>query len=235
MTKPVKPKRRYDSSRRREQAQETQRRILEAGHRLFTSQGWNGTTMDSVAAEAGVAVETVYAAFSNKAGLLRRAIEAALKGDPRPADLLERRGPQAVLAEPDPRVALALFADDITERLGRVAPLLDVLRTAGTTDADLAELYGELQANRLKNMGRLVEARRAHQPLRKGLSPAAAADTVWALTSPELYRLLVETRGWSAEQYARWLEGSLITLLLDPDPSRADDEAEPPRKTRRRS
>lgn len=65
-------KRRYDSSRRQEQARENRRRILQAAHELFVNRGYGQTTIADVAARADVAVETVYAAYRNKATLLHR-------------------------------------------------------------------------------------------------------------------------------------------------------------------
>ena len=41
-----------------------------------------------------------------------------------------------------------------------------------------------------------------------------AADVSHALLSPELYRLLVVDRRWSADRYERWLTGTLIDQLL---------------------
>jgi AcrR family transcriptional regulator len=212
----VKPKRRYDSTRRREQATETRRRILDAARGLFTAQGWNGTTMDAIAREAGVAVETVYAAFGSKLGIIRPLIGIALRGDDAPTPLLEREKPKAALGETDPRRQLGMFALDIGVRLGRVAPLLEVVRTAGATEPEMAVLFRELHAARLENLTAFVRAVSRNGPLRPGLDESAAAETVWALASPELYRLLTETRGWSGEAYARWLADSLVALLLPP-------------------
>ena len=52
-------KRPYRSPRRREQAEETRRRILAAARRLFVARGYGGTTMETIADDAGVAVQTV--------------------------------------------------------------------------------------------------------------------------------------------------------------------------------
>ncbi|HEX7195380.1 MAG TPA: TetR family transcriptional regulator, partial [Candidatus Limnocylindria bacterium] len=67
-----KVKRPYRSTRRREQAGETRHRIIRAAHDLFVSQGYGRTTIAEIAGAAGVAVETVYAAFRNKPTLLRQ-------------------------------------------------------------------------------------------------------------------------------------------------------------------
>ena len=75
MTEDVKPRRRYESPRRQEQAAQTRRDILAAAGTLFRERGYAGTSMPQIAAEAGVVVETVYRAFGSKAGLFREVIE----------------------------------------------------------------------------------------------------------------------------------------------------------------
>lgn len=41
-----------------------------------------------------------------------------------------------------------------------------------------------------------------------------ATDIHWALSSPEVYRLLVRERGWSPVRYEAWLANAATTLLL---------------------
>ena len=81
MVEPVKPKRRYHSPRRQEQAAATRRSILEAAQRLFEQHGYAATTMEAIADEAGVALKTVYVAFVTKSGVLRGLWDLLLKGD----------------------------------------------------------------------------------------------------------------------------------------------------------
>src|SRR5947208_2674838 len=94
-------KRKYDSSRRQAQARETQRQIVEAARRLFIERGYMGTTIEQIAAEAGVAVETIYATFGNKRAVLARLVDISVVGDDEPGPLLEREGPQATRLERD--------------------------------------------------------------------------------------------------------------------------------------
>jgi hypothetical protein len=54
----------------------------------------------------------------------------------------------------------------------------------------------------------------ANEPLRQGLDIEAAGETVWLLTSAEVYHLLIVDRGWTRDRYAQWLSTTLITLLL---------------------
>ena len=81
MAEPVKPKRRYDSPRRRQQAADTRRDILAAAERRFEQDGYVATTMAAVARDADVALKTVYLAFETKSGLLRALWHLLLRGD----------------------------------------------------------------------------------------------------------------------------------------------------------
>ena len=87
------PRGRYESPRRRQQAERTRRDILDAAQRLFEGQGYAATTMAAIAAEAGVALKTVYVAFETKAGVLRALWHLLLRGD---QDDVPVREPQLV-------------------------------------------------------------------------------------------------------------------------------------------
>jgi hypothetical protein len=51
-------------------------------------------------------------------------------------------------------------------------------------------------------------------PLRDGLDIHQAAETVWVITSAEVFSLLTGVRGWSVEAYETWLAKTLERLLL---------------------
>ncbi len=120
MAERVKP-RRYDSPRRREQAAATRQEILDAAQRLFERHGYAATTMAAIAAEAGVALKTVYVAFETKSGVLRALWHLLLRGDEEDAPVTERPWYREVLAEPDPERQLRLDAR-ITRASSRSAP-----------------------------------------------------------------------------------------------------------------
>src|SRR5215216_376860 len=90
MTDPVKPRSTY----RQAQAAATRERIAEAARRLFAAAGYGATSIEAIAAEAGVAVRTVYSAFGAKREILSFICEQWL------ARARERAA--EVLAEPDP-------------------------------------------------------------------------------------------------------------------------------------
>jgi AcrR family transcriptional regulator len=207
-------KRRYNSSRRKEQALQTRHQIVEAARQLFLRRGYNGATMEAIAQEAGVAVETVYAIFGNKRAILSRLIEVSLVGDEQPTPLLEREGPRAVLKETDQHRQVELFAEDIYEIMSRMTPIFDILRTASKADTKIAEMYENILNSRVQGLMAFVRALMKNGSLRYGVTAEQAAETVWTLTSADVITLLMANRGWSPEQYKRWLTDMLTRFLL---------------------
>jgi AcrR family transcriptional regulator len=207
----VKARRRYRSERRREQAEQTRQRVLDAAAKLFEERGYETATIAAIAVEAGVSPETVYARFDNKRTLLGELVRSAVRGED-PAPVPEQSGPRALAALTDQREQLGLFAADIVPRIERAGPMMAVLAGAPRTDPELAELLTRLHADRLRNLGVLVDALAANGPLR--LDRDEAVETVWALASPDLHRLLTRSRGWTRERYRDWLSESLVALLL---------------------
>ena len=210
----VNRKRRYRSSRRQEQAEQTRRRILTAATACFVERGFADTTVASVAERADVAQETVYTAFGNKPTLLAEAVRTAARGSAG-EPILSQPGPAATLAATGQLEQLRLFAADIEPRLHRVGPLMAALEAAAAGHPQLAELHRDLNAARLRNLRRFVDALAGNGPLR--LSNGRAADTVWALASPQLHRLLTDSRGWSRRAYREWLVDTLAVTLLPGD------------------
>lgn len=188
--------------------------MIEAASRLFVEHGFAGTTIDAVAAEASVAAPTVYAAFRNKRQLLSECVRYALRGGAMQGPLLEQPAAQAVRSAREQPAQLRLFARDITDRLERVGPLMDVVGAAAAQDAEVAELRRRLQKARLANHRTMIGWLMQNGRLRDGLTAGAAAELSWTLASPEVHRLLRRERGWSKARFARWLEGSLARLLL---------------------
>lgn len=209
-----KPKRAYNSARRQAQARQTRQQISDAARKLFTQRGYAGATIEAIAQEAGVAAETIYSVFGSKRKILSYMLDISVGGDDEPVRILERPGPQAVLREKDQHRQLRMFASDITAIMERVWPIFEVMRIAAKTEPDIAELLQRSLHRRWQNMETMVLYVTANGPLRDGLTNAQAADTIWMLTSAEVFRLLTGDRGWTTDQYIEWLADSLIRLLL---------------------
>ena len=214
MSKQKQTKRAYNSTRRREQARQTRLQILESARAMFVERGYDGATLDVIASEAGVAVDTLYAVFGSKRGILSSLIEVSLVGDDEETPLLEREGPQSVLREKDPLRQIELFAKDITAIMGRMAPIFGIMRAAAKTEPDIEKMLRGMLDSRLQGMMLFVDALASNRSLRTGLTRQEAAETVWMLTSAEMYNLAIMDRGWSEEKYQQWLGTALANLLL---------------------
>lgn len=214
MTNSKRPKRSYNSTRRQAQARQTRQHIADAARKLFTERGYGGATIEAIAADAGVAAETVYAAFGSKRKVLAHLLDIAVGGDDAPIPVLERPEPLAAFREKDQRQQLRMMADGIAGAMGRAAPVFEIMRIAAKTEPDIANLLQHLSKERRQNMEIIIERIAANGSLREGIDIAQAADTLWTLTSAEVFLLLTVDRGWSRDQYVEWLADSLIRLLL---------------------
>src|SRR3954453_21414411 len=146
MAEPAKPRRRYDSRRRREQAEGTRTAILEAAERQFEAHGYAATTMAAIAAEAGVALKTVYLAFETKSGVLRALWNLLLRGDEDDVPVMNRAWYLEVLDEPDPARKLELNARNSRAAKERIAGVLGVIRHAAPLDPDIDALWSRIQS-----------------------------------------------------------------------------------------
>jgi len=214
VTHTSKPKRQYTSTRRQAQANETRRQIIAAAGKLFSMYGYAGATIDSIAQEAAVSTETVYAVFGNKRNVLSNLIDISVGGDDRPIPLLERAGTQSVLVESDPVRLLQIFARDISEILERVAPVLEIIRMAAKTEPEIADLLKNILDQRFQNLTAVAKRLDSLGSLREGLDISKATENIWVITSPEIFSLLITDRGWTKENYVDWLFDTLVRLLI---------------------
>lgn len=206
--------RRYESPRRAAQAAETRRVIVDAARRLFEGGGYATTSMPSIAADAGVAVKTLYLAFESKAGLLRAVWEARLGRDEEETPELERRWFRELTAEAHPEAKLRLLAAQSRRVKTTTGLLLEAIRAAADTDPEIATLWQDIQAKLLRVQRAVVDQLDADSALRPSLAAGEAADILWTLNHPSVWHLLVRERRWSAARYERWLhDGSCLQLL----------------------
>ena len=214
MAEGVKATRRYESPRRREQAEATRGAILAAAERLFLRDGYPATTMAAIAAEARVALKTVYVAFESKGGLLRALWNHRLRAEDENRPMGRHPDYLAVLAEPDPERKLRRNARN--SRLGklRIGALAEVVRSAAPGDAEMAALWETINREYHANQEAVVRSLAERGALRDGLDVARATDILWTLNHPSTWQLLVVQRGWSPEEYERWTADSACAQLL---------------------
>jgi len=215
MTKEKSIKREYDSSRRQAQAHETRRRILEAARKQFIERGYAGATAESIAAEAGVAAQTIYAIFKNKKKMFVSLMNVSpATGVEDHTPMTERTNVQAVSQEHDQRHQLQMFAQVVANNLDQVADVSEIMTDAARIEPDFNRILQKLNKQRLEHMTFAVQQIAANGPFREKMDSASARDTIWTLTSPEVFLLLTRDRGWSKEEYADWLTDMLIRALL---------------------
>jgi len=214
MSGKVKPRRRYESPRRREQAAATRQAILEAAERLFAERGYVGTSVAQIAEEARVALKTVYAVFGTKADVLRALWNLRMRGDEDPVPMAERPWFREIVDEPDPRRRLDLVARNVRVVRERTAHVTEIVRQAAPADEQIAALWERFQRE-LYELGvrGILETIERDGVLATDLN--TAADIGWTVTHPDVYQLLVRQRGWSAEDYERWLADTLPEQLID--------------------
>jgi AcrR family transcriptional regulator len=170
--------------------------------------------MEAIAAEAGVALKTVYSAFATKPGLLRAVWDLALKGDMDDAPLADRSWYRDTLAEPDAERQVRLIAANSRAVKTRIGPILRVIRSAAVVDADSAALWALIQSDFYANQRVLVDSLAAKGALRPGLDPESATDILWTLNHPDVWLLLAYERGWTPERFESWFATVAIDQLL---------------------
>jgi AcrR family transcriptional regulator len=198
----VKPK----ITHRQRQALATQALIVDTARGLFLEQGYHGTTIEMIAAAAGVAVSTIYAIFRNKRGILQAMREA----------WHQESGQRDIYAqarqESDPQERLALAAHATRRQWETGAALTRIYNAAASADLEAAAELAVALEGRRKGLTAFIEEMAPH--LRPELGAARAAEIFLALTMAEIYDTLVRQRGWTPDEYEAWLTTLLRQQLL---------------------
>lgn len=200
-------------------ARATRARIVTAATGLFAAAGYAATSVETIAATAGVGVQTVYYAFGTKRAILAAALDRAVAGDDEPIATLERSWARQALASDDPLEQLRLQVAGAADIYARAATLLDVVRSAAATETDLAQIWDTNVEQRHTVQHAFTAALARKTALRPGLTPDDAADISLAVLSPETYNLLVRGRGWSPDRWKTWALDALVRQLTDLAPS----------------
>ena len=195
-------------------ARATRRRILDAAAQLFVCEGYTATTLEQIAARADVAVQTVYFHFGNKRTVLKEAVDVAAVGDDQPVAMLDRPWLDQARAERDPRRVIALWTAYGRDVMTRVGPIMRVVRGAASIEDEMARQWADNGAQTAAAFRVLAEQLDAMDAL---IVPAEeAVDILCAVSGLEMYFLLTE-RGWTPQQWERFVVDSLTHALLNPD------------------
>lgn len=212
MADPV--KRPYDTSRRQEQARENRRRILAAASGLFREKGYAGTAMPEVAKQAGVAVQTVYKAFANKATLLKAVFDVTVAGDDEDVPIAGREFIAAIQAEPDAVRKIEMYLDQLVSLAPTVFPVQLLARDAAAVDPAAAEVWAQMRQEMLMAMTYFSADLMPTGQVKPGLTADDVRDILWTYHAPAQYEMLCLERGWPQERYGRFLRDAVVAAII---------------------
>jgi TetR/AcrR family transcriptional regulator, regulator of autoinduction and epiphytic fitness len=207
----VKTHRKYEATFRKQQAQATRNRILEASRRLLAKGTYSTLTMADIAVEAGVAYQTVYAIFGTKVRLANALVEAGFSHIPDALTLFDR-----MFDSPEPEQWFRTASHATRLILEPCADLARFIRESG--DPVLLSGYQqreEMRYNAIAKSG-FVERLATSGRLSHHLSPSEAVAVIWAMSGADLYNPLVFGRRWSPARYEEWLADALMKAVLKP-------------------
>jgi AcrR family transcriptional regulator len=206
--------RQYRSPLRARRAQETRAAILGAAEQLFVTGGYARTRLADVAGHAGVSLATVKLIFGTKADLLLSLWHKTLAGVDDQVPVADRAWYRTIFEVADPAEMLHRLARTTVMIRKRIAPLAQVIEAAAAVDDEIARLQTKMAGEYYQNQRRIVAnlAERGH--LREGLTVDQATDILWTLNSGQIYTMLVQTRGWTPDQFTDWLTTALVRELL---------------------
>ncbi len=187
--------------------------IVQAAARLFMEGGYHATSIARIAADAGVAVQTIYNSIGSKRDLLSRVLDFAAAGDRAPTPV-----PQFMLEqgerEPDPHRIIEQLVEFWQGALPRTAPIFRVIREAAAIDPEAAVLERNRSRQRLRNYAHAARLLHQRGALRDGLTIDQAAAAIFAIGHPETYRALVIDGNWNNREWAAWTTSLLHAALI---------------------
>ncbi|MGW0043100.1 TetR/AcrR family transcriptional regulator [Rhodococcus sp. NPDC003348] len=204
-------KRAHRSTLRAEQAARTRVTVLDAATRCFLRDGYAATTMKQIAAEAGVAPQTVFAQ-GGKSTLLLAAVDRALTGDDEQVALRDRDFLLGVVTARSKSAKLAALRRVVETRPADEAGLIREFRRAAGGDVEVAAAWTDYEQRRYSDMHALVAS--FEHLLRDGVDVDGATDVMWSVFTSATGDMFVQGRGWSTAEYARWLADAVDRLLL---------------------
>lgn len=207
-------------------ARATRRRIIETSTRLFTTDGYASTTMERIAAQSGVAVQTMYYTFGTKGQVLCEAMEFAGAGEHDAVPVPQRSWMIEALATESPHRSLALGVEHGVDIYTRAAPLWPAVNAAAVADPAVEKYWRGVNSGRRAGMRRLVARIFELDGLQTGLDVETATDIMFVLNGHATFQGLVIEADWILPTYKSWLYSTLVPQLLapgHPDPFAAKD------------
>lgn len=200
---------------RRAKAAATRRKIVRAAHDEFAASGYHGATIATIADRAGVAAQTVYYVFNNKAALIGAVIDDAVMGDDDPVIPQDSQWWAEMRAASTAAAAITAFVRGAAPLFARAATMSEILRAAALTDDEVAHLHAAQEELRRTGFREVIEVVADKGRLARGLTVDSATDVLMVMYGDTTYHLMTTERGWAPEKWIDWLCEALPAVLLD--------------------
>jgi AcrR family transcriptional regulator len=195
-------------NRREVAAAETRREILRVARHLFAEHGYANTSVQHIAEESGVAVQTIYSSVGSKAALLlalNDLIDEEAGIGPLAAELGTEKDPAQLIGK----------AVHLTRQLNeRCGDLIWVLLSAEPAEPDVAAAVAEGMRRHEQGATSVGRQLGSLGALAAGMTPERAATVFSMMTSAASWRQLIQVAGWTFDDGESWLTDSIVTLLL---------------------
>jgi AcrR family transcriptional regulator len=188
--------------------------IVQAAKKAFEERGWAATTIRSIATSASVSPKTVEAVFGTKAALLKTVVDYSIRGDLVDLTVNEREAVAAMEAARAAGSMLDLHASHVRTIQVRTARIAWSVEVAAPTDADVAELWSRMTANRLSGTRWATQTFMAKRGANPRLDLTDVENTFWLALEWGTFRSLTDDHGLTADEYERWLRTYYRRMLL---------------------
>lgn len=193
---------------RERHAAQTRREVLDAALRLFTTQGYSGTTIGQIASEAGVSVQTIYSSVGSKSELI--------------AELSDEMDVSAGTREIWTKLEAAQSGREMIElgvQLVRTFPetfgdLLLAIASASAVEPELNQYLEDGRRRHRMGLASLIKRIDEVFGLKKGMTVERGSAIIAAMTNLSVWHDLHKAHGWSYDEIEAWMTDALAELLL---------------------
>jgi len=200
--------------RREQKARATRMAVLMAAKKRFLADGYGATTVQAIAEEADVAVQTVYAIFGNKRSILAELVDVSIAGDDADIVVNAREWMRPVWEAPTAAERLEAYAAAVRRIMDGAGDVFAIVAAAATADPEIVELADTTEQRRRAGATSVIDSISAVGELRPGLTRERAIDILWLLNGPAVYGQLVRAAGWTPADYQSWLADTFRAQLL---------------------
>ena len=205
-------KRTYNSELRVSKSHQTKKQILSIAKKLFEIKGFENVTIDEIAQKAKVSSSSIYGSFQSKRGVLLAIMDNAIASEQyevllKEVEQVKHKKSVIKLLKLSARIARELYDAEKTE--------LNLLRGAAILNPEFKALEAQREQRRYERQKETIEIIAKEKAFSKHFSIQRVRDILWALTGRDLYRMLVQERLWSSDEYEKWLANILIENLTN--------------------